>query len=125
MRPLRCLFPLALLLLTATQWLSFEAGMERARRDHRPVFLFFYGPRCPYCQRSLQDLRGEVLQKALARFVAVRVDVQRRPDLARHFMIRGIPTVWILRWDGTPIAYIPGYVEPRRLAEVLNAVKAP
>ena len=112
-------------LLTGAHWLNFEAGMRQARQDHRPVFLLFYGPSCPYCQRSLQDLEGQPLSQALARFVSIRVNVQERPDLARHFMIRGVPTVWILRWDGTPLVYLPGYLEPQRLVEVLNSVEAP
>lgn len=59
-----------------------------------------------------------------ARFVAVRVDVDARPDLASRYAAWGWPATVILSPDGRELAKLRGYVDPARMRALLADVDA-
>jgi uncharacterized protein YyaL (SSP411 family) len=65
-----------------------EEAFDRARREDKPVFLSIGYSSCHWChvmeRESFAD--EEVARLLNARFVAVKVDREERPDLDQHFM---------------------------------------
>ena len=94
-----------------------------AAREQKPVLLAL-GP--AWCQWTDEmDRVGyrdpDVVQLVNDRFVPVRVDADRRPDISERYTVRGWPTTAFL----TPEGGVLGggtYLEPARLISVLRQV---
>jgi len=86
------------------RWMDFEAGVERAAREQRPILLFFYTDWCPYCRRLSRGFASDEIEQAARDYVMVRVDADARPDLSDRFAPAGayVPRVFLLAPDGTP-----------------------
>ncbi|MBM3306615.1 MAG: thioredoxin domain-containing protein, partial [Candidatus Aminicenantes bacterium] len=65
-----------------------EEAFERARREHKPVFLSVGYSTCHWChvmeRESFAD--EEVARLLNGAFVCIKVDREERPDLDQHFM---------------------------------------
>jgi thioredoxin-related protein len=125
---------IALLLLTHTKsagaddhkvsWLGYTQALQKAERSDRPVFLYFYSDRCPYCRKmdALTLRAKQVVDYLQDSFVAVRIDADAESHLVRKYMVRGFPTSWFLAPDGRAISYLPGYLPPEDFAKVLHYI---
>ncbi|MDE2997503.1 MAG: DUF255 domain-containing protein [Gemmatimonadota bacterium] len=96
---------------------------DSARVLNRPLFLYLYSSRSYWCRdmasRSFED---PGLAVAIGRGTwPVRVDVDRRPDLAERFGMGGWPSTAILTPDGD---WMTGstYLDPEDLRELLRRV---
>jgi thioredoxin-like negative regulator of GroEL len=67
------------------------------RREERPRLVFFYSPLSGRCRR-VEGFIAQVLQRRRNHdtFDLVRVNVERRPDLAEKFRIEEIPTICVV-----------------------------
>mgnify|MGYP001285321455 FL=1 len=54
--------------------------------------------------------------------VYLRIDVEKRGDLARFYGVRGYPTTTFLQPNGQQIIQIPGYIEKRDFKKLLTFV---
>jgi thiol:disulfide interchange protein len=76
---------------------SYEKAMKRARAEGKPVMIDFYTDWCGVCK--MMDARVFNQPPVVAeaqKFVAVKVNAERRDDLARTFAVRGYPTfIWL------------------------------
>jgi uncharacterized protein YyaL (SSP411 family) len=106
------------------QWLEWsEEAFAEARARNRPVLLYLHASWCRFCG----DLEREVLsdprvQATIAeRFVAVRVDKDRRPDIDARYAKGGWPTFAYLDDQGEMIAS-DAYLEVDALLERLLLV---
>jgi thioredoxin len=64
--------------------------------DSRPVLVFFESARSGPARR-MESLLAHVARKERARLTVRRVDVDRRPDLAKRFGISEIPTLVLVK----------------------------
>lgn len=108
----------------AIAWLPWtETAFARARAEARPVLLSIGASWCRHSadmdRLSYGDARvAEIIN---SRFVPIRVDADRRPDVAGRYDLGGWPTTAFL----TPEGEILGggtYVDGERLTEVLQRV---
>jgi thioredoxin-like negative regulator of GroEL len=67
------------------------------RPEERPRLVFFYSPLSGRCRR-VEGFIAQVLQRRRNHdtFDLVRVNVERRPDLAEKFRIEEIPTICVV-----------------------------
>ncbi len=84
-------------------WQGYEAGLARAKAEHKPVCLVLYTDWCPHCRNYshvFDDPR--VVERAKA-FVMVRANADQEADLAGKFAKDGgyVPRTFFLRPDGT------------------------
>ena len=88
--------------VTATggvDWRPWSAGaFVRARDEGKPVLLFI---EAPWCAASLEMARTTYDDATVAtivgeRFVPIRVDADRRPDIAERYTLGGLPTTAFL-----------------------------
>src|SRR4051812_22433252 len=110
----------------AIAWLPWRAGsFARARAEGKPVLLSLGPTWCRHtaAMDSTTFADADVAAVVNAQFVAIRVDADRRPDIAARYDLGGWPTTAFL----TPEGGVLGggtYVDPRRLAELLPRVSA-
>ena len=73
-------------------WTSYEDGLHRGERDGKVIYVYFYSRNCPYCALMEDTFADPSVEQLLnSRFVAVRVDVEERPDLASLYTVLGTP----------------------------------
>jgi uncharacterized protein YyaL (SSP411 family) len=110
----------------AVAWLPWRAeSFARARAGGRPVLLSIAPAWCGHSAGMDTATFADPVVAALitAHFVAIRVDPDRRPDIAERYSLGGWPTTAFL----TPEGDILGggtFIERHRLADVLRRVSA-
>ncbi len=109
---------------TGIAWASsFENALEEAQIDGKIVMVDFFTDWCGWCRRLDSDTYSNADVAAHARrIVCVKVNAERRTDLARRYGVRVFPTITFLRPDGTQIDGIRGYLPPRQFIPVLDRV---
>ncbi len=108
----------------AIQWREWTAAaFEEARESKRLVLLDLSAEWCHWChvmdKTTYSD--GEVIRTVNQRFVPVRVDVDKRPDISERYSRGGFPTTAFLSDQGEPI-WGATYVPPVDMKNVLKAV---
>ena len=87
----------------AIAWLPWRAeSFARARAEGRPVLLFLAPSWCGHSAEmdSATFADTEVAALVTAHFVAIRVDPDRRPDIAERYSLGGWPKTAFLTPDG-------------------------
>ena len=100
---------------------SFELALEEAAIKDRPVMVDFWTSWCHWCHVLDRQTYGdpEVVRRS-ERFVCVKVNAQKRQDLAQRYRIRSYPSIVFLRPDGAVITLIRGFQPPEPFAKALD-----
>ena len=106
----------------ADEW---DMALKKAKKEDKPVVLYFFTAYCSYCRAMDKEVLAdkEVSATLKKNAVYLRIDVEKRDDLARFYGVRGYPTTTFLDPNGQRIAQIPGYVEKDDFKRVLAFVK--
>lgn len=105
-----------------------EGALARGRREGRPVLVHGAAEWCHFCHVMENETYRDPEVRAFlaARVVAVKVDVDARPDVAERFQEWGWPATVILGPDGEVRAAFQGYLPRERfLALVAGALAQP
>ena len=110
--------------MPAIAWLPWSAvSFARARTERKPVLLSIAPT---WCRNSVEMDRSsfadpDVVARVGLRYVPIRVDADRRPDICERYSLGGWPTTAFLTPDG---GLLGGgtYVDHERLADVLERV---
>jgi len=104
---------------------SFEAAMKKAKAENKPVMVDFYATWCGACRLMDEQTYPDHEVIAASRdFVSVKVDVDKRQDVAASYGISSLPTVAWLQGDGKPVSAVIGayssgdFVEAMRQAQM-------
>ncbi len=100
-----------------------DEAFERAKNEDKLVLLSIGAPWCHWChvldRTSYSD--PEVIDLINDRYVPIRVEADRRPDIQDRYLMGGWPTTAVLTPDGrilTGSTYIP----PERMRKMLRQV---
>ena len=100
-----------------------EAAFDAARSEEKPVLLTLGATWCHWChvmdETSYSDPR--VIDLVNSRFIPVRVDVDRRPDISLRYNQGGFPSVAFLTGTGEFLAGRP-YTPPDDMVDLLERV---
>jgi protein disulfide-isomerase len=108
---------------------DYEGSLDRAKQEHKHVFLFFTGSDwCSWCKKLNREVltTGEFIQYAQDKLILVELDYPRQTPqsyevrvqnkmLESRYSITGFPTVVVLDYTGkavTRMGYKPGGPEP-------------
>ncbi len=120
------------------QWVRYDVGLKRAKEENKHVFIDFTAKWCGWCKKMDRETfsRPEVIEMLNTYFVPVKVDGDSpreldidgykitEKSLARNeFKVRGYPSFWFLKPDGTKLAVIRGYKRADYMMEAFEYVK--
>lgn len=100
-----------------------DAAFERARDENKPVLLSISAVWCHWCHvmdETSYSTQG-VIDLINDRYVPVRVDNDRRPDINARYNQGGWPTTAFLSPDGTLLAGAT-YLPPDQLSQALGEI---
>lgn len=96
---------------------GFEAGLQEAHREGRPMLVFFTAQWCDYCHQMAKNAFTDRQVVQLAdRFVCVLVDADSEPIVCERFGVKAFPTVQFVSPQGIPLKRLVGKKEAPQLA---------
>ncbi len=101
-----------------------ESIFEKAQTEHRFVLLDLGAVWCHWCHvmDEITYRDPKVIELINASYLAVRVDQDSRPDLSLRYENYGWPATVVFNTDGTEIAKRQGYIPPKPMASMLQAI---
>src|SRR5271168_4774643 len=101
-----------------------DAAFARAKAEHKFVIMDLEAVWCHWChvmdETTYRD--PKVMSLLAARYVAVKVDQDSRPDLANRYENYGWPATIVYAADGSEIVRRRGYLTPAQMASMLQAI---
>jgi thioredoxin-related protein len=114
---------LALVFCCASSSLADDYGsaLRRAKKEDKPALVYFFSKYCSYCEAMDKEvlLDPEIAELLKKYTVFVRVDVDKRPDLAEAYNLRGFPTTWLLQPSGKRIGQAPGFLPKKEFRKII------
>ena len=101
-----------------------DAVFVQAKREHKFVLLDLEAVWCHWCHvMDKETYRDPAVRRLLAtRYIAIKVDQYSRPDISNRYEDYGWPATVIFAADGSEIVKRQGYLPPRQMASILQAV---
>lgn len=104
-------------------WATFSPEtFARARAEHKLVILDGSAEWCHWCHvMEATTYHDPVVRRVLdERFIAVKVDIDTRPDLAERYGDYGWPATVLFSPEAVEIGKYRGYIAPEKFAEILR-----
>jgi thiol:disulfide interchange protein len=112
--------------LSAIRWEpSFEAAQKKARASNKPIMVDFYTDWCGWCKELDANTysAGEVIDES-QHFVSVKVNAEKRTDLAQRYKVDGFPTILWVDSGGAELDRLSGYTESREFARFMRGIQS-
>jgi thioredoxin-like negative regulator of GroEL len=107
------------LLVTSSDTLFWDTLGEAP--DGRPTLVTFSTPSCAACHRAQAPAVRVVEQRlGVSEVRVIRVDAARRPEIARAFGVRTVPSTVVLAPAGRVVAVNQGFAPSARLVDQLQ-----
>jgi thioredoxin-related protein len=119
-------------------WMRYDEGVAKAKKEDKHVFIDFTTSWCKWCKVMDKETfsRPDVIDLLNNHFVAVKVDGEGKTELdidgykiternltSKEFGVRGFPSFWFLKSDGTKLGNIRGYRPAEFMIEAFKFVK--
>ncbi len=105
------------------EWKSYQQALDLAKKDDKPIFVYFYSDSCPYCKLMSSKVfsDGRIAGILSKDFVPVKVNVRTDVDLVKKFapafkeknMAFVTPSYVIMDSRGRIIDIKAGYLEKK------------
>ena len=100
---------------------SFEQAQKRARSRRSPMLVVAGADWCEFCKALQRQIREAAVQEELQRWLPVRIDVDKQPDLAKKLTVGPIPAIRVLSSDGRLVASQEGYLSANELVTWISS----
>ncbi len=98
-----------------------DQAVRKAAQDGKPVLVEFTAAWNPFGQALHEKtFPDESIQDLLGRFVRVRVDAEKHPELMKRFAVKEVPTLLVLDAQGAEVRRITGFKTITRMAQELS-----
>src|SRR5262245_53262867 len=67
-----------------------------AQRTRQPILVRFGAEWCGWCKRLDSEIADQAVQKELAQWILVELDIDRSPDVAASFGVESVPALRLL-----------------------------
>jgi protein disulfide-isomerase len=108
-------------------WMS-DVGQAQqiAQQQQRPVLLHFYADWCGPCVRLDREVypRPDIAAAISSNFIPVKIDVQRSPQIARHYGVQSFPTDIVLDPAGRVLHRANTPADAGKYLQILNGLSA-
>ena len=119
------------------EWLKFDAGLAKAKKENKSIVVDFYTDWCHWCKVMDKETfkNADVAKKLQERFVTVRVNAEAQNEqvtfqnqkmsnvqLTRSFGVTGYPSIAFMDASGKPITIVPGFVKPDVFIHILDFI---
>lgn len=113
---------------TPIDWVKdYEAGLEAAKKQNKPVLLAFYKQFAPMCTSAFNDtyVNPDVKKFVEKNFIPILIDVEEHPELAEKYDISYYPTHYVKHPDsdklfGPRLGYDPPALFIKELKRLLD-----
>ncbi|MBA4417468.1 MAG: hypothetical protein C0392_06120 [Syntrophus sp. (in: bacteria)] len=104
---------------------DYTDALKRAKTENKPIVLYFYSNYCGYCDAMDKEVLADkdIVRTLKNDLVFLRINVDKKADLASKFNVRGYPTTSLLEPSGKGIVQIPGYIDKKNYSLVLAYLK--
>lgn len=101
-----------------------DSVFEKAKREHRFVLLDLEAVWCHWCHvmDEITYRDPKVIELINTRYLAVKVDQDSRPDISNRYEEYGWPATVVFNSDGSEIVKRQGYLPPKPMASMLQAI---
>jgi uncharacterized protein YyaL (SSP411 family) len=101
-----------------------ESIFEDAARQNRFVLIDLEAVWCHWCHvmDEITYRDAKVIELINARYIAMKVDQDSRPDLSARYEDYGWPATVVFNKDGSEIVKRQGYIPPKPMASMLQAI---
>ncbi len=118
-------------------WLDYYEGLQKAQKENKPVFIYFYRIGCPQCKILNEEiLTDETIKKTLREnFILIQIDgegskkqrdasgkIVTERQLAKDYSVVAYPLVWFLQPDGKQIYKLTGVFAVKDYLQFINYV---
>src|ERR1700742_4810880 len=101
-----------------------DAAFAEAKAEHKFVLLDLEAVWCHWCH-VMDDVtyRDPIVMRLLnEKYILVKVDQDSRPDISNRYEDYGWPATVVFAADGSEIVKRQGYIPPRNMASMLQAI---
>jgi len=105
---------------------NYDAGIKRAKIEHKPVLFIFSRHTCKYCvileKTTLSDKK--VVEELNKKFVSIIAYSDDNDAMPKELWRPGTPSIWFLKSDGEPMFQpLMGAVDKENFLKALNIVE--
>ncbi len=101
---------------------AFDRGYVEARRQNKPLLLFFTAEWCHYCHQMADEaLTDDQVVSLSERFVCVLVDADAARDVCRQFHVARFPTIQFVSPQGVVLNRLEGKVPVHQVTMAMQA----
>lgn len=106
---------------SSMEWVSYDEGIQLAKKQGKPIVLNFYADWCPDCKKmdKITFENQEVIEKSKD-FVCIKVNTEVNPELTKEFNIKFILTTIVYTSDGKILFREEDAVDPLVFLELME-----
>lgn len=102
---------------------DYKKAVEDAKKYAKPVMIDFYTDWCGWCKKLDKDTYTDSRVVQLSRkFVNIKVDGDKSPDIVKPYKIEGYPTIVFLNAKGKESRRIVGYKDADEFLKIMKQV---
>jgi thiol:disulfide interchange protein DsbD len=116
-------------------YLSWDAGLETAAKQKKPVLAYFKAPWCQFCTLMEKETFSstDIGQTLASEWIAIRLDIDKKSaegiyrgerltyaEIAERFGIKALPSFVFLDKQSDPVRVISGYNSKQRFGIILD-----
>lgn len=106
-------------------WLnSYEAGLEKAKLENKPVVLYFWATWCKFCRKLHDEVYPDPTVNSLLteRFVLVAINIDKNKEIPAKYGVQYPPAIIFVDADGNVITKVMGYTPKENFLVYVNSV---